>query len=73
MNKPSRRAQKIMAAAATPVALVALGGMVYQASYAAFTAAWKLATSSVSSAPATASDKIVSRDTTLKSSPVMNV
>jgi hypothetical protein len=37
MNKPSRRAQKIMAAAATPVALVALGGMVYQASYAAFT------------------------------------
>ena len=43
------------------------------ASNAAFTAALKLATSPASSAPATASDKIVSRETTLKSSPVMKV
>src|SRR5215218_3275383 len=37
MKKPSIRAQKILLAAATPVALVALGATVYQASYAAFT------------------------------------
>jgi hypothetical protein len=37
MNKPSRRAQKIMAAATTPVAVIAAGALVYQASYAAFT------------------------------------
>jgi hypothetical protein len=37
VNKPSRRAQKIMAAATTPVAVIAAGALVYQASYAAFT------------------------------------
>lgn len=37
MKKPSRRAQKIMAAAATPLAVVVAGALVYQASYAAFT------------------------------------
>jgi hypothetical protein len=37
VNKPSRRAQKIMAAATTPVAVIAAGTLVYQASYAAFT------------------------------------
>jgi hypothetical protein len=36
MNKPSRRAQKLLVGAATPVALVLAAGMVYQASYAAF-------------------------------------
>jgi hypothetical protein len=37
MKKPSSRTQKILAAATTPVAIVAAGAMVYQASYAAFT------------------------------------
>jgi hypothetical protein len=37
MHKPSTRTQKILVAAATPVALVAAGALVYQASYAAFT------------------------------------
>lgn len=37
MKKPSRRAQKVLAAATTPLAIVASGAMVYQASYAAFT------------------------------------
>ena len=37
MLKPSRRAQKIMAVATTPVAVVCAAAMVYQASYAAFT------------------------------------
>ena len=37
MKKPSSRAQKIMVAATTPVAVVAAGALVYQASYAAFT------------------------------------
>lgn len=37
MNKPSRRAQKVMAAATTPIAVVAAAAMIYQASYAAFT------------------------------------
>lgn len=36
MNKPSQRAQKLLVGAATPVALVLAAGMVYQASYAAF-------------------------------------
>jgi hypothetical protein len=36
MNKPSRRAQKLLVGAATPVAVVLAAGMVYQASYAAF-------------------------------------
>ena len=36
MNKPSQRAQKLLVGAATPVALVVAAGMVYQASYAAF-------------------------------------
>lgn len=36
MKMPSRRAQKILTAAATPLALVAAGTMIYQASYAAF-------------------------------------
>ena len=37
MKKPSIRAQKFLLAAATPLAIVALGATVYQASYAAFT------------------------------------
>lgn len=37
MRKPTRRTQKIMAAATTPVAVIAAGALVYQASYAAFT------------------------------------
>lgn len=37
MKKPSSRTQKILVAATTPVAIVAAGAMVYQASYAAFT------------------------------------
>jgi hypothetical protein len=37
MNQPSRRAQKLLVGAATPVAVVLAAGMVYQASYAAFT------------------------------------
>lgn len=37
MQKPSRRTQKLLAAATTPIALVAAGAMIYQASYAAFT------------------------------------
>jgi hypothetical protein len=37
MKKPSSRAQKIMVAATTPVAVIAAGALVYQASYAAFT------------------------------------
>ena len=37
MIKPSRRAQTLLAAATTPVAVVAAGALVYQASYAAFT------------------------------------
>jgi hypothetical protein len=36
MNKPSRRARTILTVAATPVAVLAAGAMVYQASYAAF-------------------------------------
>lgn len=37
MKKPSTRVSKITAAAATPVAVVVAGGLVWQASYAAFT------------------------------------
>lgn len=37
MNTPSRRATSVLAALATPVALVAAAGLVYQASSAAFT------------------------------------
>jgi hypothetical protein len=37
MKKPSPRATKVMAALVTPVAVLAAGGLVYQASYAAFT------------------------------------
>ena len=37
MKKPSSRAQKILVAATTPVAVIAAGALVYQASYAAFT------------------------------------
>jgi len=37
MKKPSARAQKILVAATTPVAVIAAGALVYQASYAAFT------------------------------------
>ncbi|MBA2955700.1 hypothetical protein GON03_15290 [Nocardioides sp. MAH-18] len=37
MKKPSPRATKVMAATVTPLAVVAAGAMVYQASYAAFT------------------------------------
>lgn len=37
MKKPSSRAQKMMVAATTPVAVIAAGALVYQASYAAFT------------------------------------
>ncbi|PUA80844.1 hypothetical protein [Nocardioides currus] len=36
MNTPSRRAQKILVAATTPVAVIASAAMIYQASYAAF-------------------------------------
>src|SRR4051794_39227235 len=36
MKKPSPRATKIMAALITPVAVLTAGGLVYQASYAAF-------------------------------------
>ncbi|EON23157.1 MULTISPECIES: hypothetical protein [Nocardioides] len=36
MNKPSRRAQKLLVGATTPVAVVCAAAMVYQASYAAF-------------------------------------
>lgn len=37
MKKPSRRAQKTLIAATTPIAVVCAAAMVYQASYAAFT------------------------------------
>src|SRR3546814_3318869 len=37
MEKPSKRTQKFLAAATTPIAIVAAGALVYQASYAAFT------------------------------------
>lgn len=37
MKKPSPRATKVLAAVVTPVAVLAAGGLVYQASYAAFT------------------------------------
>jgi hypothetical protein len=37
MRKPTPRTQKLLAAAATPIAVVAAGALVYQASYAAFT------------------------------------
>ena len=37
MNKPTRRTTTVLAAVATPVALVAAGAMVYSASYSAFT------------------------------------
>lgn len=37
MNKPTRRTRKYLAAAATPIAVLVAGAMVYQASYAAFT------------------------------------
>jgi hypothetical protein len=36
MNKPSRRAQKLLVGATTPVAVLCAAAMVYQASYAAF-------------------------------------
>ena len=37
MHKPSKRATKIAAAATTPLAVLVAGGLVWQASYAAFT------------------------------------
>ena len=37
MKKPSRRTQKVLVAATTPIAVVCAAAMVYQASYAAFT------------------------------------
>jgi hypothetical protein len=37
MRKPTRRTHKILAAATTPVAVIAAGALIYQASYAAFT------------------------------------